>query len=160
MFMIATIQRTDSGIPTQSGSVWMPMTGNVKRCTQIPKPTGIAAAATWPPSFSHQRSPRKSSTAPTVVATAAPSNSPRVSPERSRNASDGTKIPKKSARPPRRGHGAAVEASPLRPVDCAEQPGHAADRRGQQHDDRRSEQRTPDDLQVIGKRVQHLYFVP
>ena len=107
MFMIATIHSTDSGIPTHSGSSWMPRIGNVKRCTQIPKPTGIAAAATWPPSFSHQRRPRKSSIAPTVVATAAPSSSPRVSPERSRNASAGTKIPKKSASPPRRGHRAA-----------------------------------------------------
>ena len=38
--------------------------------------TTIAAAATWPASFSHQRRPRKSSTAPTVVATAAPSRMP------------------------------------------------------------------------------------
>src|SRR5207248_6611785 len=76
---------------------------NVKRCTQIPNPTGIEAAATWPASFCHQASPRKSSIAPTVVATAAPSSRPRVSRERSRNASAGTKIPKKSASPPSRG---------------------------------------------------------
>ena len=70
------------------------------------------------------------------------------------------KDPEEESQATEAGHGAPVEASPLRPVDGAEQPGHAADRRGQQHDDRRSEQRTPDDLQVIGKRVQHLYFVP
>ena len=58
------------------------------------------------------------------------------------------------------GHRAAVEPPALRPVDGAEQPGHPTDRRGQQDDDGRSEQRTPDDLQVIGERVQHLYFVP
>ena len=75
----------------------------MKRCTQIPKPVGIAAAAIWPPSFSHQTSPRKSSIAPTVVATAIPSRRPFVSRPSGRNASAGTKIPKKSASPPSRG---------------------------------------------------------
>ena len=45
MFMIATIHNTDTGIPNHLGSVWMPMTGNVNRCTQMPNPTGIVAAA-------------------------------------------------------------------------------------------------------------------
>jgi len=44
MFMIATIQTTVSGTPTHSGSWWMPTIGNVNRCTQIPKPVGIAPA--------------------------------------------------------------------------------------------------------------------
>ena len=79
MFMIATIQSIVAGIPTHAGSAWIPMNGNVKRSTQIPNATGIAAATSWPPSFCHQRSPRKSSSAPTTVATAAPSRSPRVS---------------------------------------------------------------------------------
>ena len=57
-------------------------------------------------------------------------------------------------------HRAAVEAPALRPVDGAEQPRHPADCRRQEDDDRRSEQRTPDDLQVIGEGLQHLYFVP
>ena len=48
MFMIATIQRMVSGTPTHSGSVCTPSTGKVKRCTQIPKPVAIAAAAIWP----------------------------------------------------------------------------------------------------------------
>jgi hypothetical protein len=100
MFMIATIQSTDSGMPSHFGSVCTPTIGKVNRCTQIPNPTGIAAAVTCPPSFSHQFSPRKSSTAPTIVATAAPSSRPRVSPERSRKASAGTKIPKNRASPP------------------------------------------------------------
>ena len=103
MFMIATIQKIVSEMPTHSGRACTPSTGKVKRCTQIPKPAGIAAAATWPPSFSHQARPRKSSIAPTSVATAIPSSSPFVSRPSGRNASAGTKIPKKSASPPRRG---------------------------------------------------------
>ena len=78
MFMIATIQTIVSGTPSQAGSAWMPMNGSVKRSTQIPKPVGIAAATSCPPSFSYQRRPRKSSIAPTVTATAAPSSRPRV----------------------------------------------------------------------------------
>ncbi len=105
MFMIATIQSTERVIPRPRGSSWIPSTGNVKRWTQTPNATGITAAATWPPSFSHQRRPRKSSTAPTVVATAAPIRIPRVSRPRSRNASAGTKMPRKSASPPSRGIG-------------------------------------------------------
>ena len=105
MFMIATIQRIVSGTPTHSGSACTPTIGNVKRWTQIPKPVGIAAAAIWPPSFSHQTRPRKSSIAPTRVATAAPSRRPLVSRPNGRNASAGTKIPKNSANPPRRGTG-------------------------------------------------------
>ena len=103
MFMIATIQAIVSGIPTHSGSACTPRIGKVKRCTQIPKPVGIAAAAICPPSFSHQTRPRKSSIAPTVVATAIPSSRPFVSRPSGRNASAGTKIPKKSASPPSRG---------------------------------------------------------
>ena len=66
MFMIATIQTIVSGMPTHAGSAWMPRNGNVKRSTQTPNHVGTAAASSWPPSFSHQRSPRKSSMAPTV----------------------------------------------------------------------------------------------
>ena len=66
---------------------------------------GIEPATTWPPSFSHQRRPRKSSIAPTTVATAAPTSSPRTGRVRSRNASAGTMIPKNIARPPSRGIG-------------------------------------------------------
>ena len=105
MFMIATIQASVSGTPAHSGSEWTPRSGNVKWRIQIPKPVAIPAAASWPPSFSHQVRPRKSSIAPTAVATAAPSSRPRVSPPRSRKPSDGTMIPKKSATPPRRGIG-------------------------------------------------------
>ena len=112
MFMIATIQSTVSEMPTHSGNSCTPSTGNVKRCTQMPKTVGIAAAATWPPSFSHQIRPRKSSIAPTSVATAAPSSRPRVSEPSGRNASAGTKIPKKSASPPSRGTGRRFSRRP------------------------------------------------
>ncbi len=77
MFMIATIQMKVSGTPTQAGKSWMPRKGNVKRSIATPKPIGIAAATLWPPSFAHQCRPRKSSTTPTQVATAAPSRIPR-----------------------------------------------------------------------------------
>ena len=99
MFMIATIPTTVSGTPTHAGSAWMPRNGNVKRWTQTPKHVGIAAASTWPPSFCHQLSPRKSSIAPTVVATAAPSRRPRSSPPSGRNASAGTKIAEEEREP-------------------------------------------------------------
>ena len=66
---------------------------------------GIDAATNCPTSFTDGESPRKSSTAPTTVATAAPSSTPRLSPERSRNASAGTRIPRKIASPPSRGIG-------------------------------------------------------
>ena len=46
MFMIATIQITETGIPIHFGRVWTPTIGNVKRCTQMPNPTGIEAATT------------------------------------------------------------------------------------------------------------------
>ena len=77
MFMIATIQRNVTGTPTHSGNSWMPRNGNVNRSMAMPNPSGIAAATLCPPSFAHHDSPRKSSTTPTKVATAAPSRIPR-----------------------------------------------------------------------------------
>src|SRR3569833_2334526 len=112
MFMIATIHRIVSGAPAHSGSAWMPSSGNVKRSTQIPNHTGIDAASNCPTSFSYQRSPRKSSIAPIVTATAAPSSRPRVSCENGRNASPGTKMPRKSATPPSRGTGLRFSRRP------------------------------------------------
>ena len=121
-----------------------PTNGNVKRCTQTPKPTGIEAASTWPASFSHQRRPRKSSIAPTVVATAAPSRIPRISPPSGRNASDGTKMPRKSARPPSRGTPRGARPAPvLGAVDDAEQTRHPADRRREQRRRRRARRARP-----------------
>ena len=87
-------------------------------------------------------SPRKSSTAPTTVATAAPSRTPRLSPERSRNASDGTRIPRKIASPPRRGIGRRLIRRASGSVDRAEQARHAADR-GRQEDDDDERDRSP-----------------
>ena len=55
MFMIATIQSDRERDPDPSGSVWMPMNGNVKRSTQIPNPVATPAAASWPPSFAEPR---------------------------------------------------------------------------------------------------------
>ena len=46
MFMIATIQSTDSGIPTHFGKTCAPRIGNVNRWTQMPNQTGIDAATT------------------------------------------------------------------------------------------------------------------
>ena len=154
MFMIATIQSTVSGPPSHPGSAWMPMNGNVKRLTQTPNATGIAAAASWPASFSNQRRPRKSSIAPTVTATAAPSRSPRFSRPTLRNASAGTKMPRKSASPPRRGIGTRFSAPPAGRVHGAEHPRHPADRGGQGDDDRERDERPPDHLEVSAEDVE------
>ena len=105
MFITATIQTIVSGTPIPAGRSTAPKNGSVKWSIQTPKAVGIAAAITCPASFGIGSSPRKSSTAPTTHATAAPSRMPRISPERSRNASDGTMIPRKIASPPRRGIG-------------------------------------------------------
>ena len=105
MFITATIQITVNGAPTQTERSATPRNGNVKWSIQTPKIGGIEPAMTWPPSFSHQRRPRKSSIAPTTVATAAPTRRPRTDRDRSRNASAGTMIPKNIARPPSRGIG-------------------------------------------------------
>ena len=152
MFMIATIQRTDSGIPTQSGSSWMPRNGNVKRCdpdAEADRDRGRSdlAAELLPPAQPAEvvdRADRRRDRG----AEQEPAHLAREVEERERRDED----PEEEREAAEAGHGAAVEAPPLRPVDDAEQPGHAADRRGQQHDDRRSEQRAPDDLEVIGKR--------
>ena len=154
MFITATIATTVSGIPTHAGSSCTPTNGNVKLWTQTPNMHGIEAASTWPPSFSHQRRPRKSSTAPTVVATAAPSRIPRISPPSGRNASDGTKIPRKSAMPPSRGTLPALgRRAALGAVDDAEQARHPADRRREQHDDDERDERAPHDLEIAGELV-------
>ena len=77
MFITATIQSTVSGTPTQAGQVVD--ADEREREVVDPDPEdrpGSTAARTWPASFSHQRRPRKSSIAPTAVATAAPSRMP------------------------------------------------------------------------------------
>ena len=105
MFITATIQMIVSGTPIHGGTSTAPRNGSVKWSIQTPNAVGIAAASTWPASFTTGERPRKSSTAPTTQATAAPSRMPRISPERSRNASDGTRMPRKIASPPSRGIG-------------------------------------------------------
>ena len=100
----------------------------MKWSTQTPKTTGIEAASTCPPSFSHQARPRKSSIAPTAVATAQPISTPRTGRVRSRNASDGTMIPKNIAIPPSRGIGIRWIAALVGLVDGAEAPRHPGDR--------------------------------
>ncbi len=150
MFITATIATTVSVAPTANGSSWAPMNGNVKLCIQTPAPTGIAAAKTWPASFSHQRRPRKSSIAPTVVATAAPSRIPRISPPSGRNASAGTKTPMNSASPPSRGTPRGFARRP--PSGRSTTPSRRAmpaDRRRQRYDDHERDEGSPDDLQIV-----------
>ena len=105
MFITATIQTTVRGTPTAAGRSTGPRNGNVKWSIQTPKKGGITAATTCPASLRPGASTRKSSIAPTTVATAAPRRTPRVSRPSSRNASAGTKMPKKIAIPPSRGIG-------------------------------------------------------
>ena len=138
MFITATIQITVSGMPTPAGRSTGPRNGNVKWSIQTPKKGGIEAATTWPASLRPGLSTRKSSIAPTTVATAAPSSTPRVSRPSSRNASAGTKMPKKIASPPSRGIGLTFSRRLVRAVDDAEEPRHPADRgREQDHDQQR-----------------------
>ena len=83
--------------------------------------------------------------------------------ERSRNASAGMMIPRKSASPPSRGTGALVQPPPLGPVDDAEEPRDPADRRRQQHDDDEREERPVEDLGVSSRSSSTHdgpYFVP
>ena len=130
--------------------------------TQTPKATGTAAAATWPASFSHQRRPRKSSIAPTVVASAAPSSSPRVPlselEERERRDDEA----EEEREPAEARHGERLTRRPPGPVDDAEQPRHPADRRGQRDDDHERDHGAVDDLEVVGERspTSRRYFVP
>ena len=105
MFITATMKSIEIGTPIQAGMSRTPRNGNVTWSIQTPNIGGIDAATSCPASFTDGESPRKSSTAPTTVAMAAPSRTPRLSPERSRNASAGTRIPRKIASPPRRGIG-------------------------------------------------------
>ncbi len=105
MFITATMKSIESGTPIHAGMSSTPMNGNVMWSIQTPNIGGIDAATNWPASFTDGESPRKSSTAPTTVAIAAPSSTPLLSPERSRNASAGTRIPRKIASPPSRGIG-------------------------------------------------------
>ena len=62
-------------------------------------------------------------------------------------------------------HGAPVDPPPADGVDDAQQPGHPADRRRQQDDDREGDGAAPDDREVVAERVEDalvhaLYFVP
>ena len=63
--------------------------------------------------------------------------------------------PEEERKPAQARHGATVQATPFRPVDDAEQTRHPADGRRQEDDDRRGEERAPDDLEMVGERMQH-----
>ena len=129
----------------------------MKWSIQTPNIGGIDAATNWPASFVGGARPRKSSTAPTTVATAAPRRTPRLSPERSRKASDGTRIPRKIASPPRRGIGRRFRRR-VGAVHGTEKPGHAADRRRQQHDDDERDRGAVQDLRCRPQLVEHQCF--
>ena len=103
MFITATIQRTVSGIADPGRHVEHADEREREVVDPDAEPDGIAAAATCPASFSTSAARGSRRPHRRRVATAAPSRMPRISPERSRKASDGTKIPRKSARPPSRG---------------------------------------------------------
>ena len=79
MFMIATIQTIVSGMPTADGQRMDADERESEPVDPDAEPGQNAAAAAWPPSFPYHGRPRKSSTIPTVTATAAPSSSPRFS---------------------------------------------------------------------------------
>ena len=142
MFMSATIQTIVAGTPIHADSSWMPTNGNVNRSTQIPNATGIDAASTWPPSFCHQTSPRTSSIAPTVSATAAPSSSPRVSSPKREEGERRHEDAEEERDPAEARHRRDVQPPPLGPVDRAEDARNPADgRRQRKHDHEREHDR-------------------
>ena len=129
MFMIATIQITVSGAPTQTGSAWMPMNGNVKRLTQMPKPTGITAASDLAAELLEPAQPAE------VVdradgdrdrgADQQPARLPAEVHERERRHED----PEEERDPAEPRDGPDVQPPAARRVDDAEPPRHPADRR-------------------------------
>ena len=135
----------------------------MKWSIHVPNAQGIAAAATWPASLGIGSSPRKSSIAPTTHATAAPSRMPRISPSSERNASDGTRIPRKIARPPSRGIGRLWICRPPGAVTTPRRRAIATDRGRQEHDHDERDQRAPEDFGVRAQLFEHAtraYFVP
>ena len=77
----------------------------MKWSTQMPKIGGIEAASIWPAELLPPAEPAEVVDRADAVAIAAPTSSPRIDRLRSRNASEGTMIPKNIASPPRRGIG-------------------------------------------------------
>ena len=76
---------------------------------------------------------------------------PRISPERSRNASDGTRMPRKIASPPSRGIGRRLRrrASGLSTTPSSRAMPPTAGR--QEHDDQKRDRRAVQDLRVVPK---------
>ena len=125
------------------------MIGNVKLCTQTPKPTGIAAASDLarellPPAQAAEvvdradgRRDRGAEQDPAHLA------AERQEGERRDRRCRGRARGRRAA-----GRRAGSPAPALGPVDDAEQPGHAADGRREQDDDHERDERAPDDLEV------------
>ena len=71
-----------------------------------------------------------------------------------RKASAGTRIPRKSASPPRRGTGSWLMRLPPGRSTIAEPPRHPSHRRRQQDDDDARDERSPEDVEVVGELVE------
>ena len=151
MFMIATIQITVSGAPTQTGSVWMPMNGNVKRLDPDAEADGdhgrddLAAELLEPaqPAEVVDRADgdrdRGADQQPARLAAEVHERERRhEDPEEERDPAEARDRPH-------------VQPPAARRVDDAEPPRHPADRGREQHDDHEREQRAPDDLQVVAR---------
>ena len=136
-------ERSSAGSRPRPAASWMPRNGKVKRSTQTPNAGGTAAAATWPPSFSHQRRPRKSSTAPTVTATRGAEQEPAHLAAQSEERERGHEDAEEEREAAEARHGRRFEPPPAGPVDDAEQPRHPADRGRQQRRRRRARRARP-----------------
>ena len=161
MFITATMNTIESGTPIQAGMSTTPRNGNVKWSIHTPNMHGIDAATNCPISFTDGESPRKSSTAPTTVATAAPSSTPsalaREVEERERRYED----PEEDREPAEPRDRTSVDPPRVRPIDCAEHPRHPADGRRQEHDDDERDDRPVQDFGRRTQLVEHQrYFVP
>ncbi len=154
MFMIATIQRIVSGTPTQAGTVWMPTNGNVKRSTQIPKYDGHRrrehlADELLPPAQPAEVVDRTDRDGDRRAEQQAARLAVERQ-ERERRHED----PEEEREPAEPRHRAHVQPPAAGRVDDAEQTGHPADRRRQQHHDDEGHERPPDHLEVVTENLE------
>ena len=163
MFITATIQTiVESARRSRPACRRRRGTGSVKWSIQTPNAAGSPRRRPGRRASGRRRGRGSRRPRRPRIATAAPSRMPRISPERSRKASAGTRIPRKIASPPSRGIGRRLSRRASGPVDDAEQPRHPADGRSQEHDDDERDRRlrTGPPASPAARRTSAAYFVP
>ena len=110
MFISSTSANIVSGPPNSPSSTRC-RNGNVNASTTTPDMTSTPAARNWPASLTIGGSSKRSSSAPTIVISAAAARIPSVRSLSGRNKTPATSAPPKIARPP--SSGVASLASPM-----------------------------------------------